>query len=384
MRTVLLVLLTCSFAIAAPVQWDSAATGKTLSGEVIEPAAKPEGPLPTVVYLKNLSIPRLGQEPDETILSDLSKSGQLVLVLDYAHDPKAVSPDLNADVLKLRRDLADPKAKSLLADRKIDVNHLFILVEGFRLKRDVVFARDGQRVLAMDVMYPSRPSKPVAALMEITCDNKDRMGSGSLLFCRDTLLEGGEAAGFAVAMVDHPVPPPYKGLDDPMPQCVERVKAAAKVLRELSPEIGTSGKIGAIGFSRGAPFAAILAGQGDVQGALVHGNRFDYLDLMPVDPMLARFEKAWGPRETNREKWASHGAASYLTKNAAPMYLNTSVAESDDYREGLTKFAKRLDVAGVEHVLEVDRDGRGHRVSTDPERLASIYAFFRNHLASPP
>ena len=380
MRAVLVILFTCSFACAAPVQWESATTGTTLKGEVIEPATPSDKPLPTVVYLKNLSVPRLGQEPDESILGDLAKSGFLVLVVDYGHHAKAVSPNLNADVLKLRRDIADEKTKSLLADHNVDVNRLFILAEGFRLKRDVEFARDGKRVLAMDVMYPSKPAKPVPALMEITCDNKDRMGSGSLLFCRDTLLEGGEAAGFAVAMVDHPVPPPYKGLDDPMPQSVERVKAAAKVLRELSPELGTSAKIGAIGFSRGAPFAAILAGQGDVQAALVHGNRFDYLDLLPADPMLARFEKAWGKREDNREKWGAHGAVTYLTKNAAPMFLNTSVAESDDYREGLANFAKRLDEQGVEHVLQLDADGRGHRVSTDPKTLSAIYSFFHKHL----
>jgi acetyl esterase/lipase len=269
-----------------------------------------------------------------------------------------------------------------LADYKVDFGRIYILAEGFRLKRDVEFARDGNRVLAMDVMYPSKPGKPVPALLEITCDNVDRMGASSLLFCRDTLLEGGEAAGFAVAMIDHPVPPPYKGIDDPMPQCVDRVKAAAKTLRELAFELGMNGKIGAIGFSRGAPFAAILAGQGDVQAALVHGNRFDYLDLLPNDPMLARFEKAWGKREANRDHWAIHGASRYLTKNAAPMFLNTSAAESPEYRDGLTKFAKRLDEAGIEHVYQVDPDDRGHRVSTDPKTLSAVYDFFRKHLAS--
>src|SRR5439155_25417886 len=139
---------------------------------------------PLVVYPKNLSVPRLGQEGDETIISDLIKQGHLVLVLDYENDAKAVSPGLNADVLKLRRDIADAKTKSLLTEYKIDVNHLFILMEGFRLKPDLEFARDGKRVLGMDIIYPSKPTRPVPALMEITCDNKDRMGSFSLLFCQ--------------------------------------------------------------------------------------------------------------------------------------------------------------------------------------------------------
>jgi len=117
--------------------------------------------------------------------------------------------------MKLRGDIAGRK-KTVLSEYSVDVDHLYILVEGFRLKRDVEFARDGRRVLGMDIAYPAKPRRAVPVLMEITCDNVNRMGSGSLLFCHDTLLDGGMAAGFAVAMVDHPVRPPYKGIDDPM------------------------------------------------------------------------------------------------------------------------------------------------------------------------
>jgi dienelactone hydrolase len=387
MRWVLAIILLCPSIASAAVQWQSATTGTMLSGEVIDPV-KSDGPLATVVYLKNLSIPRLGQEPDDTILADLTKVGHLVLVLDYARHPKAVSPDLNADVLKLRSDIADPKTKSLLLDRKVDVNHLFILMEGFRLRRDVDFAQDGKRVLAMDIIYPSKPAKPVPALMEVSCDNKDRMGSSSLLFCHDTLLEGGEAAGFAVAMIDHPVPPPYKGIDDPIPQCMERMQAAARTLRYRADELGMNGKIGVIGFSRGATMAAFLAvtarkdSSCRVQAALIHGNRFDYMNLRPDDPMLPRFEKAWGKREQHPGAWISHGASHFADRDAAPMFLNTSDAESPEYRDGLEKFAKRLEELGVEHVYQVDADGRGHRVSTDPRTLSAVYEFFRRHLAA--
>jgi hypothetical protein len=96
--------------------------------------------------------------------------------------------------------------------------------------------------------------------------------------------------------------------------------------------------------------------------------------------MLARFEKAWGPRAANEAKWAEHGADHYLTRDAAPMFLNTSDAESPEFRDGLEKFAKRLELAGVEHVYQVDADGRGHRVSTDPKTVAAVYAFFAERL----
>jgi acetyl esterase/lipase len=277
---------------------------------------------------------------------------------------------------------------------------VFILVEGFRLKRDVEFARDGSRVLGMDIQYPSQPEHPVPALMEITCDNTNRMSCFSLLFCHDTLTDGGMAAGFAVAMIDHPVPPPYKGIDDPEPQAIYRLKAAVRTLRWIAPQLGFSDQIGAMGFSRGGPMAALLAvtgnrpdleGQGvhpeissQVQAALIHGCRYDYAKLDSDDPMLKRFEKVWGSRDENPQRWDVHGAAMYLTKDATPMFLNTSDAESKEYQDQLALFDQELTSAGVEHVYQVDKDGRGHHVSSDPKTLAEIYAFFHQHLDKQP
>jgi dienelactone hydrolase len=321
------------------------------------------------------------------------------LVLDYGKNAKAAGPGLAADVLKVRRDIADHK---LLADYKVDANRLFILPEGFRLFRDVEFARDGDRVLSMDIMYPAHAARPVPALMEITCDNANRMGNGSLVFCHDAFLEGGMLAGFAVAMIDHPVRPPYKGLDDPMPQLVHRLKAAVRTLRARGESLGMSGRIGVMGFSRGSNMAALLAmtgGRDDLEGAagdgganagvssrvqaaMVHGARFDYTRLREDDPMLARYAKAWGRRDANAERWNAHGALHYFNpKDCAPMFLNTSDAESPEFRDGLKVLAERLKAAGVECIYSEDADGRGHRVSTDPKTLATAYAFFAKHLA---
>jgi acetyl esterase/lipase len=197
-------------------------------------------------------------------------------------------------------------------------------------------------------------------------------------------------------MIDHPVPPPYKGIDDPEPEVIYRLKAAVRTLRSVSGELHLNGKIGAVGFSRGGPMAALLAvtgnrgdleGPGDhvdvssaVQAALIHGCRYDYARLDDDDPMLKRFEKVWGPRDQNIEKWDAHGAAKYLTKGAAPMFLNTSDAESKEYRDQLLLFSEELRKAGVEHVYQLDNDGRGHHVSTDPKTLGEIYSFFHQHL----
>jgi len=383
------------------IQFHSPATGDIVNGKVLvppKPAPSADGRIPLVVYLTNLSILRLGQEPNDSIIQDLLNAGNLVLVLDYAKNPAAVSPSLNADMLELRQEIGGKK-KTLLTEYNVDANHVFILVEGFRLLRDVEFARDNSRILAMDIQYPSNPVHPVPALMEITCDNTNRMSCYSLLYCHDTLTDGGMAAGFAVAMIDHPVPPPYKGIDDPEPQLIYRLKAAVRTLRFTGRQLGLTGQIGAIGFSRGGPMAALLAvtgGRTDLEGpgyhpdvssriqaALIHGCRYDYANLDSDDPMLKRFEKAWGTRDQNPAYWDQHGAADYLTKDAAPMFLDTSDAESKEYRDQLALFDQELTHAGIEHHYQLDVDGRGHHVTTDPKTLAAIYAFFHQHLDNP-
>src|SRR5207247_1783669 len=125
-------------ALLIGVVFHSAATGTAIDGQVHVPTPTTK-PVPAVVYLKNLSAPRVGQDSDDAIIGDLVESGHLVLVLDYSHHASARSPDLNADVLKLREEIAG-KNKTLLAEHQVDPNRLFIMPEGFRMKRDVEFA----------------------------------------------------------------------------------------------------------------------------------------------------------------------------------------------------------------------------------------------------
>lgn len=379
----LLLLGACSLAPGAPaVTWRSAAIDAEVTGELFLPPVATDGPMPTVVYLKNLSIPRLGRDDDAAIIRDLVGDGCMVLVLDYRRHAKATSPQLNADVLKLRRDIAG-KQRVLLADRPVDVNRLFILPEGFRLRRDVEFARDGDRVLAMDLLYPASPVEPAPLLLEVTCDNRERMGAFSLLYCEDSLVEGATFAGFAAAMVDHPVAPPYKGIDS-MPADLLKLESAVRKARELARELGLSGRIGAMGFSRGGPPVAMLAARGRddsaIQAALVHGNRYDYLNLLPDDPMRQRFQAAWGPAQENREHWANQSVVTFVGAQTAPMFLNTSATESPEYRHGLEQLRRSLAATAVEHVYQVDPDDRGHRVTTDVMTLDRIYTFFRQQL----
>lgn len=235
-------------------QWQSVAAGQLLNYTVIEPDQPSGKPLPVIIYLKNLAAPRVGTESDEAILHDFHTNGCLVVTLDFAHQPKARVPFINRDLGKLRDDL---RAKSFLNQYKIDDAHIFIVPEGCRLKRDVLFYPDDKRPLALDIIYPSKPKQPTGALIEFSCDNQNRMGNTSLSICSDTILDAEATEGFAVAMADHPVAPPYKGLDA-MPDCAWKIKAAMRTLRAEGAKLGLNGKIVPVGFSRGSGMALML------------------------------------------------------------------------------------------------------------------------------
>jgi hypothetical protein len=67
------------------------------------------------------------------------------VTLDFANHTNARVPFLNRDLGKLRDDI---RAKKFLGEYKLDDAHIFIVPEGCRLKRDVVFYQDGELKLA--------------------------------------------------------------------------------------------------------------------------------------------------------------------------------------------------------------------------------------------
>jgi dienelactone hydrolase len=332
---------------------------------------RPAAGWPCVVFVARGDLPAAQEE----IVDDLVDRGFAVMVrrLDTTMPAEAAA----GEVLRWRRELTSTTQTTQL---KLDPDRLFILPAGYRLITDIEFARDGDRVLCLDLAYPASATQPAPVVVEFSCDNQNRMGSGSLLFCHDALLEVAALRGYAIAMADHPVRPPYKGIDDPMPEVLDRARAAIEVVRARSGELPISRQVAAVGFSRGGPFAAMLAARGDVDVALVHGNRYNYSRLALDDPMWARFTNAWGVFELHKQRWLVHGAVHHLTDRCAPMFLSTSAAESAEYRAGLAHLRDALRERGVQHVYREDDDARGHRVTTDPARLKEIFDFFDQHL----
>ena len=149
---VVLALLLCSNFLAGGGEWQSVVTGNALAYSVQPLASGASNPPAAVIYLKHLAAPRVGTERDEDILGDLDQQGLLVVTLDFANHASARVPFINRDLGKLRDDI---RAKKFLPEHKLDEAHIFIVPEGCRLKRDVVFYRDGARRLALDIIYPS-------------------------------------------------------------------------------------------------------------------------------------------------------------------------------------------------------------------------------------
>ena len=56
-----------------------------------------------IVYLKNKAWERIGQESDESILSDYIRKGFIVITADYNNDARAVSPAFDKDLSQLFR-----------------------------------------------------------------------------------------------------------------------------------------------------------------------------------------------------------------------------------------------------------------------------------------
>jgi hypothetical protein len=378
---------------AATEQWSSIVTGRPLELTVLEPSKSDTNQLlPVIIYLKNLAAPRIGMEGDKTILDDFRAAGNLVAVLDYAHSTNACVPFINRDLGKLRDDF---RAKKILSQYKLDPAHIYIVPEGCRLKRDVLYYSDTNRPLSLDIIYPSQPKQPVGALIEFSCDNVNRMGNTSLSICSDTILDAEATEGFAVAMADHPVAPPYKGLDE-MPICALKIKAAVRTLRAEVAKLGLNGKIAPIGFSRGSGMALMLIttegmkefehhGENPdvssaVQGAVVMSGRFTYLDLLPDDHMIARYEKMWGARTNHFQIWRQHGALDYLTNATAPLFLTINCSEAPDALHQMTVLRKRLAELGSDEIFMMDPQPRGHKVTLVPDILRVLNDYLKSQL----
>ncbi len=405
------------------VPWTSSATGGAITATVTEPNPVVTTPA-LVVYLKNLTCERIGQEADASIIASFTANGYRVVELDYASHVKATSPFLNEDVLKIRNEIgtgAFPGSGGLAARK----NKCYILCEGYRLMRNVPYFLNDRTVyngvettnveLRMDIAYPSQPSRGVPIVMEYSTSNSyfgnedDRMNNANAFTgTNDTILEGAPAAGIAWAMADHPKyrawgsPTLYSGFET-NPDTIKKVRSSVRVLREVGATLGLSGNIAIHGFSRGATAGSLAAGDlavptidsagystglsGRVQAVLLGSGIHDYSrsgGTTTGDPAgtqvdtYNRFVTAWGPTASNLPLWQSQGAPHYMaTAAGAPVFLSYNTDDAAWYVYQAQVMAAKLASLGVPY--QVVTGTGGHKVTTTPSTLTAIYDFFKIH-----
>jgi hypothetical protein len=407
---------------AQAVSWTSSATGGAITATVTEPNPVVSPPA-LIVYLKNLSCERIGQEPDASIIAYFTANGYRVVELDYANHVKATTPFLNADVLKIRNEIgtgAFPGSSGLNATK----NKCYILCEGYRLMRNVPYylndptvysGSDSNAELHLDIAYPSQPTRGVPIVLEFSTSNSyqgnedDRMRNDyAFTGTTDTILEGAPAAGIAWAMADHPKyrawgsPTLYSGFEV-NPDTIKKVRSSVRVLREVGATVGLSGNIAIHGFSRGATAGSLAAGDlavagidsagysttlsSRVQAVLLGSGIYDYSHSggtttgdtagTQVD-IYNRFVTAWGPTASNLELWQTEGALYYMaTAATAPVFLSYNTDDGTYYPYQAQLMAAKLTSLSVPH--QVVTGTGGHKVTTNASTLTAIYSFFKTY-----
>lgn len=381
--------------------WSSAATGMALTRyEYVPPTAQTGKAQPTIVYLLNLTAPRVGTDSDEAIVADFLAEGYVVITVDYESNAAARSPSLNPDILKVRDEVL---ANKYVSTYTIDQTALFIVPSGHRVARDLMYETTGW-TRGIDLIYPSNPAYPVGAMMEFSCDNGERMGNYSMYAIRDTLLEGMATEGFAVAMADHPM---LYGDPDfiEMPASFRKVKAAVRTLRANAETYGLSGDIVTLGFSRASAMALFAATsfetdefdgfyehQGvdsSVQGAIILSGKYDYLDLLPDSKLQSKINSA--PSTYTEEKLRAMSALSYLespTPHPFYMALNASEVIDDgekaDPMHQMEVLMARFDELEIDYTFRIEEPAAGHKMPLDPDILNEIIAYLEAQLRPAP
>jgi dienelactone hydrolase len=354
------------------------------------PGAGRGGKRSAIIYLTGLPQPRIGKEPDNAIIADFVKQGFLVLTIDFGKEPNIVAPQINADLRNLRYHVErNPK---LFRPHVVDLDRVYILPEGYRLERGVVFWDQGG-TWRMDVRYPSQAVRPVPVLIQNPVDNAHRMNNKNIWQWNDMIAECGLTRGYAAVQIDNPVKR-YQGVD-PMPDVAVRLKAAIRTLRANAENWNLDAKhVALMGFSRGSGQAGVAAlsdgikrfekgphldQSSRVQAVVLHAGRMDHLGLLEHCEQMAKFYR-WklGDPKKNRERWEACSAITYVTKDDPPTFL--CVGSDDWYRtEQIKRLAAAMKKAGATHELAVVT-GMRHSVVNDVKVLGRIYDFLDQHL----
>ena len=436
----LLLWITASMAMAGTGKWRSTATGTdigyTTSQATASAAKDADGKPLTIVYLENLGFQKIGQNPLADDVAWLRAQGYQVIELDYGHHAKALSPTINQDIIAINSSLTGGK----FCGASCSPTRSYILMEGYRLERDIPYYQDDPAVynypdsykttegdwLYLDLVYPANPSVEVPVLVTFSYSNSHATKKHQRMYLynmwgsfRDSFVEGASAVGFAWAVCDHPKYCDWGqgkytggankslGAIEVNPDAARKVKSAIRTVRGVGKSLGLNGDVAVTGFSRGSTAAALAVGDGQiatfedatrghfaeesslVQCAVLGPGMFDYEHALNSSNEYTRMKSYVSATQT---PWEQQGALATITGEAsAPtlFYHNTDDYFADKNKDPNGLYATqaqlmktRLDALGVE-TETLTGYSSGHAVPQSEAHLRQMYNFLLRHVSVP-
>lgn len=421
---------------AATGNWSSKVTGSNIvytTTDATNPVKDYSGNYLTVVYLENLGFEKIGKNSNETDVSWLLSQGYRVIELNYDHNEKAVSPNINTDIVAINDAIA---AGSFCGYSNCSKYRSYVLFEGYRIKRDVGYFLDDPTVynrpsgntvgdsLYMDFVFPANATVTIPVILSFSYSNSyygdankhQRLNLAyTLSGFNDSFLEGAPANGIAWAIADHPKycswgnGKPIDGPNDAYksyevnPDAAQKVKSAIRTLRVLGENLGLSDQIGIYGFSRGSDAGSMAIGDkrdsiienaglhigvsDKVQAAALGSGVFDFTQIYNASDdgdgnLETRCPWVWGPLTENYNLWYSMGSA-YLveTSATAPTLFFYNTDDAHYYQDQIAHFKAKLDTLNVP-TLTVTNYGTGHAVPQTSESLLELYRFFEKYFTT--
>lgn len=442
----LLSLITTISSWATTGKWTSKVTGgkiEYLSTESKKPIKDYNGNYLTVVYLKNLSVKKIGRNSIKKDVNWLLSQGYRVIELDYSKNSNAKALKINEDIIAINDSIA---AGNFCGYKNCSQYKSYVLFEGYRIARDVSYCIDDPKVyntpeqytigdsLHMDIIYPANPKVKVPTILSFSYSNshafydsnkgmltdtyKDQRVNLAYSFAgfNDSFLEGAPANSMAWAIADHPKYCPWgkgkpiNGANDAYksfqtnPDAAQKVKSAIRTLRFFSKQMGLSNKIGIYGFSRGSTAGSMAIGDkkvkelenagfhidisDDVQAAALGPGVFDYTIIYNTPDngdknLEQRCPWVWGKLDDNRKLWESMGSYYLIeTKATAPTLFFYNTDDDPYYQEQITHLKDKLDYLGVP-TFSLINYGKGHAIPQTSSSLNTLYSFFKEYLNTP-
>lgn len=268
--------------------------------------SRSQGEGDVIVYVTNHANERIGQEPDKEIIEDFLEEGYHVVVADYMGNPLAVSPEMDAGVFEIRKNVEN---NNFFSSLNISTKQwqAYLLPGGYRMLRDGMYWEidkhgsfgtkeyvmklwneyivpnfnkepvtdpdqmtkpDGSPIdwkLRLDIFYPSQPKKDTPVMM-FQASNSPR----NRVLSNDNRYHyiGFMLQGYTFVNYDHNYQPLARTdhygywdkytLDDH--NGIKSNSAAVRFVRKMAEELGfNADRIGVWGHSKASYGPALLA-----------------------------------------------------------------------------------------------------------------------------